>query len=84
MGKNSLGIASLVCAIIGFFCCGILSIVAIILGAIGISKDDEPGMAKAGLIIGIVSLVVGILILIFAWTFIMTLLGLGAITIPGF
>jgi len=82
MSKNGLGIASLVCAIIGFFCCGILSIVAIILGAVGISKDDEPGMAKAGLIIGIISLVVSILILVFAFSFIMSLIGLGAITYP--
>jgi len=80
MGKNGLGIGALVCGILGFCCCGILSVVAIILGAIGISKDDEPGMAKAGLILGIISLVVGILLYIFVFSALFTmLLGFGSI-----
>ena len=32
------------------------NIVAIICGAIGISKDDSPGLAKAGLILGCIGL----------------------------
>jgi hypothetical protein len=79
---NGFGIGALICAIIGFFCCGILSVVAIILGAIGIGKDDEPGMAKAGLILGIVSLVVGLLVVFFLWGFIATMLGLGSLPFP--
>ncbi len=83
MSKNGLGIGALICGILGFCCCGILSVVAIILGAIGISKDDEPGMAKAGLILGVISLVIGIVIAIFLWGWIMTLLNLGSLyTLP--
>ncbi|MFW9987430.1 MAG: DUF4190 domain-containing protein [Candidatus Odinarchaeota archaeon] len=75
MGKNSFGIAALICAILGFFCCGILSIVAIILGAIGIGKDEDNGMAIAGLVLGLISLVVGLILVFFLWAFVSSLLG---------
>lgn len=82
MSKNGLGIGALVCGILGFCCWGILPVVAIILGAIGISKDDEPGMAKAGLILGIISLIISILLAVFLWSFVLTLLGMGEFTLP--
>ncbi|MEJ2250901.1 MAG: DUF4190 domain-containing protein, partial [Candidatus Lokiarchaeota archaeon] len=70
MAKNIFGIIALIFGIIGFFTiigffiCGIFSVLAIILGAIGIAKDNERRIAIAGLILGIISLVVGILFII--------------------
>ena len=41
----------------------ICGIIAIILGAVGMKKDDpNKGKAKAGLILGIISLVIGIIV----------------------
>jgi len=64
MGKTY-GIVSLILAIIGLFILGIiLGPIAIILGAIGRKKDDSPGLATAGLIIGIIVFVLSLVLLI--------------------
>ena len=66
--SNTMGVIALIFGILGL-CCGwilevfipfvsiIFPIIAIIFGAIGIKKDDSNGMAIAGLILGIISLV---------------------------
>ena len=64
---NGLAIAAMICGVVGLcpytFC--IISIVAIILGAIGIRKPNNKGLAIAGLILGIVGILVFIGILVF-------------------
>ena len=72
-GDNPMAMASMVCGILSIvFCCGswiswILSIVAIVLGAVSISKGRRgKGMAMAGIITGAVGIVLSILILIVA------------------
>ena len=77
MGNKTFGILALVFGIIGFFTLGITGILAIIFGAIGLGKDEEKGLAIAGLILGIVSLVVGIILIVFLWAWIQIFLGLG-------
>jgi hypothetical protein len=69
---NNLAAASLVASIIGIlpFCGGILSIVGIVLGAIGlnqIKKTGEAGygLAVAGIAVGVVTLVIGLIITVF-------------------
>lgn len=67
-------VAALVLGIIGLVCNAfgaetvagpICSVLAIIFGVIGMKKNsDKKGMAKAGLILGIIGLVLGILIFI--------------------
>lgn len=63
-GTNSLAIASLVLSILGL-CCGIGSIVGIVLGFVARSQirtsgQAGDGMALAGIIIGFVTLVLSI------------------------
>ena len=72
-GGSGLAIGSMVCGILSIvFCCGswiswILSVVAIVLGAVSISKGRRgKGMAMAGIITGAVGIVLSILILIVA------------------
>jgi len=64
--SNGCSVASLVCGIIAFLCFNplyLVSIAAIVLGAVGISKhDDSKGMAVTGLIIGVVSIVTSFII----------------------
>ena len=69
---NGLAIASLVSSIVGIFCCGVLSIVGLVLGVIakrqirdsnGTQSGD--GMATAGIIIGGIALVLWIIYWIF-------------------
>jgi hypothetical protein len=68
--SNGFGTLSLVLAIIGFFCFAyVFGPIAMILGGIGISKDDSPSKAKAGLIFGIFVLCFGIISLIFSIPF---------------
>jgi len=68
--SNGFGTLSLVLAIIGFFCFAyVFGPIAMILGGIGISKDDSPSKAKAGLVIGIFVLCFGIISLIFSIPF---------------
>ncbi|MBE5887103.1 MAG: DUF4190 domain-containing protein [Lachnospiraceae bacterium] len=65
-GSNGLAIASLICGIVGLVCCGggIVSIVAIILGAMGKKKGVKTGMAKWGLGLGIAGVVISVLVVI--------------------
>lgn len=68
--SNGFGTLSLVLAIIGFFCFAyVFGPIAMILGGIGISKDDSPSKAKAGLVFGIFVLCYGIISLIFSIPF---------------
>ena len=65
-GNNSLATASLVCSIVGLFCAGVLSVVGIVLGFVALNQIKQTGqggkgMAQAGIIVGIVSLVLGII-----------------------
>ena len=54
--ENGLGIAGFIVSVIGIITCGTLSIVGVIISAIGLGKDPK-GMAIAGLIIGLIGLV---------------------------
>jgi uncharacterized membrane protein YdbT with pleckstrin-like domain len=73
--NNTNGIVALIFGLLGLF--GVIpvvgSIIGIALGAIGKSKDDDPRMAKAGLIIGIIGIVVWIAfyLWLFSWIFMM-------------
>ena len=69
-GRTGLAIASLISSFAGVFCC-IGSIVAIVLGAIALdqikrSRQDGYGLAVAGIVIGIATLVVTLIVAIFA------------------
>jgi drug/metabolite transporter (DMT)-like permease len=69
-GTNGLAIASLVTALIGFFCC-IGSIVAIVLGTIALdrikrTREEGFGLAVAGIVLGVTGLVVALIFWIFA------------------
>lgn len=69
-GSNALAIIALICGILSIVCClcsglgAIPGIAAIICGILGVKKCPKTGMAKAGLICGIVGTLVGIIILI--------------------
>ena len=68
--SNGFGTLSLILAIIGCFCFAyVFGPIAMILGGIGISKDDSPSRAKAGLVFGIFVLCFGIISLIFSIPF---------------
>ena len=74
---NTISIIALIFGIISF-CCGVIfGPVAIILGAIGMRGEEGRGMATAGLVLGIVSLLCWILAIIFLWAFIAALFGFG-------
>jgi uncharacterized membrane protein YvbJ len=67
---SGMAIAALIMGILGFLFFGLLSILAIIFGAIGISQTNKDpylkgkGMATAGLVLGIIGIVGGIIWLI--------------------
>lgn len=69
-GSNALAIIALICGILSLVCCacygaGILpGIVGIILGVLGMKKCPKAGMAKVGMILSIVGIVLGIIMLI--------------------
>lgn len=75
--SNNYGIAALICGIIGiplgFFLVGpVLGIVAIIMGGLGISRDDNNAMAVVGIVLGIIDCVLTLvffflLFSLFAW-----------------
>ncbi|WP_102416885.1 DUF4190 domain-containing protein, partial [Mycobacterium sp. 4858] len=70
-GTNKLAIASLISSFTGVFCCCLGSIVAIVLGAVAINQikrtqQDGYGLAVAGIVIGIATLVVMTIIVLFA------------------
>lgn len=71
---NSKGFAitSLVLGIVSFFCCGtVCSIVGLIFGIMSRKKNPvNNGMATAGIVLSIISLVLGIIVLI--WSFAVT------------
>jgi len=73
--NNTNGTVALIFGLLGLF--GVIpvvgSIIGIALGAIGKNKDDDPKMAKAGLIIGIIGIVVWIAfyLWLFSWIFMM-------------
>jgi hypothetical protein len=61
-----MAIASLVCSVVGAFLCGIGSIVGIVLGVIALNQIKQTGqggrgMALAGIIVGAVALVAGLI-----------------------
>jgi hypothetical protein len=63
-GTNGLAIASLVCSVIGL-CCGVGSIIGIVLGFIARSQirtsgQAGDGLALAGIIVGFITLVLSI------------------------
>lgn len=61
-GKG-MAIASLVCGLVSLLCCGgIVAILAVVFGIIAKKKGSTSGMATAGLILGIVTFVIGILL----------------------
>jgi hypothetical protein len=67
-GTNGLAIASLITSFTGFLCCFIGSIVAIVLGFIALSQIKQTrqagyGMAVAGIVIGIGTLVVFLVVM---------------------
>ena len=70
-GTNKLAIASLISSFTGVFCCCLGSIVAIVLGAVAINQikrtqQDGYGLAVAGIVIGIATLVVTTIFVLFA------------------
>ncbi|MFX1303665.1 MAG: zinc ribbon domain-containing protein [Promethearchaeota archaeon] len=72
-GGNNYGIAALICGILGIplgivFVGPVLGIIAIIMGGIGISKDDNAAIAIIGLILGILDFV--FFFILFFWFFI--------------
>jgi uncharacterized membrane protein YvbJ len=67
---SGMAVAALVMGILGFLFFGLLSILAIIFGAIGINQTNKDpnvkgkGMAVAGLVLGIIGIVGGVIWLI--------------------
>ena len=74
---NAMGIVSLICSLVGLFFLGpILEPLAIIFGGVGISQCNKypnlyigKGFAVAGLVIGIIGLVIGLLIIMMMGSF---------------
>ncbi|GBG37561.1 DUF4190 domain-containing protein [Mycobacterium montefiorense] len=69
-GTNGMAIASLIASFTGLFCC-IGGIAAIVLGIIAIdqikrTRQDGYGTAVAGIVIGVATLIVGLIVMIFA------------------
>ena len=64
--NNTYGIVSLIFGLLGLF--GVIpivgSIISIVLGAVGKKSDDDPRTAKAGLVLGIIGIVVWIVLYI--------------------
>jgi drug/metabolite transporter (DMT)-like permease len=69
-GMNGMAIASLISSVAGVFCC-IGGIVGIVLGTIALdqikrTRQDGFALAVAGIVIGIATLIVALIIAIFA------------------
>lgn len=68
--QNGMGTAALIFGILQFFCLGIIgSILAVVLGKIGMDKADQGlannrGVAKAGFVLGIIGLVLSAIALV--------------------
>ncbi len=70
-GTNGLAIASLIASFTGFFCCVIGSVVAIVLGAVALNqikqtRQEGYGLAVTGIVIGVGTLVVFLIIAMFS------------------
>jgi len=70
-GTNTLAIASLVTSIAGILCCGISSIVGIVLGTIALNqikqtREEGYGLAVAGIVIGVAALLVYLIVFLFS------------------
>ncbi|UCD02033.1 MAG: zinc-ribbon domain-containing protein [Promethearchaeota archaeon] len=68
----SYGIASLICGILGivlgfFFIGFILGIPAIILGSLGISRDENSALGAIGLVLGVIDFIFGFVFFFFLW-----------------
>ncbi len=67
-GSNALAIVSLICGIVSIVCCmgigPLAGIAGIICGAMGKSKCPKAGMAKTGLILSIVGVVLTVICII--------------------
>lgn len=71
-GKG-LGIASLVCGIVSFFCFGlILGILAVVFGGIAKGKGYKGGMATAGIVLGVIGLALYVICIIFLSEFMLS------------
>ena len=73
-GNNGLAVASLVCSIVGVFCGGVLSIIGIVLGFVALNQikrsgQGGKGMAQAGIIVGIISLILGIILSVYYFSY---------------
>lgn len=56
-GQNTYGAVALVCGIIGLFCGGVIfGIVAIVMGGLGLNRDENSSMATIGLVLGIIDI----------------------------
>lgn len=70
-GTNKLAIGSIVASVLGLLC-GIGSIVGIVLGAVALnqikrSREGGYGLAVAGIVIGVASLLISIIWMTYAW-----------------
>ena len=70
-GTNSLAIYSLVAAVVGLLC-GLGSMIGIVLGAIAINQIKRTrqggyGLAVAGIVVGVASLVISVVWMTYAW-----------------
>ena len=70
---DGFAVASLICAVAGLFsCCTVFpSILAVIFGAISKAKNDgtrPTGMSTAGLILGIIGIILNLIILLFMFS----------------
>lgn len=76
---KSMAVASLVLGIVSFFCCGtICSILGLIFGIISKKRQPENnGMATAGIVLSIITLVIGLIFLILYFSGIFTLYNYG-------
>ncbi len=75
--SNSLGTASFVLSLIGWFTCGLLCPIGLILGLIGLGRQPK-GLAMAGVIIGALGTVVPLIVFLIFGTAILAMCGLGA------
>jgi hypothetical protein len=70
-GTNSLAIYSLVASVVGLLC-GLGSMIGIVLGAIAINQIKRTrqggyGLAVAGIVVGVASLVISVVWMTYAW-----------------
>lgn len=70
-GTNTLAIASLATSIAGVLCCGISSIVGIVLGTIALNqikqtREEGYGLAVAGIVIGVAALLIYLIVFLFS------------------